>query len=332
MMKIQQAIKALGITLRDGYTAFVDPLLPICCYIFSQKTQKNSLSVLIREMRYALVITRLIDLKREIVTIKHLANLLHKTHKTSFDLYIMSSRDFSLQKNIDIMIAENFNIIDKLNENSSNEMDEIKQKLENCFQITDRLAEFEEFLIEIADLNDISVDEARINAKKVTPLLREFKFVVESFEHNNKLFNLLQFIELNNILGDIVSQHWDYLPPNCKEVIKSYYHDKYETPDETKETAQSGKIKVIKKVIKALLFLCRVTIKYKRNILVELKEALDYFITSMQEVLKDEEEDRMDWEAACAARESIKQYGTVKWEDLKSELGIKFDEGGNYSV
>lgn len=178
---------------------------------------------------------------------------------------------------------------------------------------------------EAADLNEISLDEAKINAKKAYSLLEGIKLALEQLTDKNKLNRFRGYISLFNNMGDLASQHWAYLPTTCREILKDYYEDRFNKPNKNKKQVKNLSLKQKFEFI-ALLGIGMLILN--RNILVELKNALEYFGTSMQQVLNNEKENQLDWELACAARKSIQEEGTTSWEDIKLKLGIKFDTDG----
>lgn len=250
--------------------------------------------------------------------------------KKTIELYIIDiySREITNQYNRQYMQAEDLSLIINSTKNPSEEINDIKQKLENCFQASNYSAEFEEFLREVADFNDITLDEARINAYKVIPLLIKIRLILEQINHNNKIYKLSAYINLFNFLGDLVSQHWEYLPDSCQRSLKIYYQNKFDNLSKINQNTNHKEILSLRQKILVIFYLIAAVITSQQNILVELKTAVEYFKVSMQKVLRNEEENRIDWEIVSAARNQIEEEGTTSWEDLKLELGIRIDPDG----
>jgi hypothetical protein len=62
------------------------------------------------------------------------------------------------------------------------------------------------------------------------------------------------------------------------------------------------------------------TIKIDLGMITKAKKTLKYFMCTMRKVIENERAVIEDCELVCAARESVKQYGTISWEDIKHEL------------
>ena len=209
--------------------------------------------------------------------------------------------------------------LERINSVDQQSLLETKLFLEKCLD-----NDFHDFLLEIADLENISYQEVLNRTKvllekliKFSQLLIEIKKVTK-----NKYSNLVLVFDLAD---DIVSNYWFYIPIEIKNKLKLK-----NIVDVNKKYNKN--IKKNSKLLKANLTLIKIVIgssiesikqgKQPFFLLIKLVKSFSNFIDSLEDQIREDLETLEDIKAIEAFHESLAkgEEELIPWEDALKEL------------
>ncbi|OUL35117.1 hypothetical protein BV372_12240 [Nostoc sp. T09] len=197
--------------------------------------------------------------------------------------------------------------------NELEKLEQIRQHLENCLTKTkqiDQTAELIKFYIELSEVEGISLEKIIDELISINKKSSEIKTLIsECWSAKCKRSQIRILIKIYRLFTELVTDHWDYLPPKAIESLKNI----------KEEIEKSGGTVELSMVHTILLVLTRSS--NGENLQKAYKEASLGLANAISEAIEQDIEDALDLEVARAAEQEARREGTIPWEVVKGKYG-----------